>query len=156
MERRRQGSCRTDSRTPSRGATLRERAERATNKQGAFGPEGLAEAVFGLRQLAPSVGVQVLQLAGLDASVADEVVDLVLLEPNHASELVGRELAFVDQPVEGADRDPQPACRLSGAHPLNLDGGHAEIISTPFDVDWDAMRCCDPRGITLPSYACLR
>src|SRR3954451_9366521 len=125
---------------PSDDATSSDGTSPATilqNRQSFIGPRrydcclrpALPEAALGLRQLPAGIRVQVLELARLDAGVGDEVVDLVFLEADHPPELVGRDLALVDQPIQGADRDPQPACRLAGAHPVDIEGGHAEIIS---------------------------
>src|SRR5438105_5881288 len=114
-----------------------------------------AEAALGLRQLAAGIRVQVLELARLDAGVGDEVVDLVLLQADDPPELVGRDLTFVDQPVQRPDRDPQPACRLARAHPMDIDGGHAGIISTPPHVQWDGMKRSDRPNLASCFYGCL-
>jgi len=62
----------------------------------------------------------VLQRPRLDAGSLDERVDIPLLEPDHAPELVSGKLTVVDQAVQRARRDPQvPGC-LSGPKPLNV------------------------------------
>ena len=81
-----------------------------------------------------------LEPARLDARPVDEGVHLVLLETDDAAELVGRQLALVDQPVQRPHRDAQPARRLAGAHPMDVDGGHNGIIKTSLHVQCDARK----------------
>ena len=52
-----------------------------------------------------------------DAAPLDELLDLFLLQADDAPESIGRELAVVDEPVEGAGRDAQPAGGLGGVQP---------------------------------------
>src|SRR4051812_47159903 len=91
----------------------------------------LADRALDLGKLAAGVGIEVLQLAGLDARLGDEVVDFVLLETDHTPELVGGKLPLVDEPVQRSHGHAEPARCLASAHPANVDSCHGVIINTP-------------------------
>src|SRR6266550_1362977 len=81
-----------------------------------------------------------LQPARLDAGPVDEGVHLALLEADDPAELVRRQLALVDEPVQRPHGDAQPARRLAGTHPVDVDGGHSGIIKTTPHVQCDARK----------------
>ena len=56
-------------------------------------------------------------MARLDPAGLDVAVDVVVLQPDHPPELIGRELALVDEPVEAAQGDPEAGRGLLGAEP---------------------------------------
>lgn len=66
------------------------------------------------------VGIQVLEGTGFDACRGDERVDFLQLQPDDATELVGGQLPFVDELVEGSQRDTESARRLVGGKPPDL------------------------------------
>src|SRR3954463_12714608 len=63
------------------------------------------------------LGIEVLERAGLDLALLDELVDLVRLQPNHAAEWVGRDVALVDESIQGARRDAEPRRRVGRRQP---------------------------------------
>jgi len=65
-------------------------------------------------------GVEVLELARLDAGALDEGLDLVRSEADDPPEAVGRQIAVVDEPVERAGGDAETPGSLLGRQPLGL------------------------------------
>ena len=55
--------------------------------------------------------------AGFDTARLDVGVDIVLLQTDDPAELVGRQLAFVDEAVERARRDAEPLGGRRGGQP---------------------------------------
>src|SRR5438046_14577 len=66
------------------------------------------------------LGIEVLERAGLDLAVVYELVDLVRLQPNHAAESVGRNVALVDEAIQGARGDAEAGRRVGGRQPRDI------------------------------------
>ena len=77
--------------------------------------------------LGARVGVEVLEGAGLDAGRLDEGLDIVGLQSDHPPEPVGRQVAEVDEPVEGSWRDPEATSRVLRRQPGDV-RCHARIL----------------------------
>ena len=88
-------------------------------------PDFLAEAAVCLSKATPRpfpkrdllalggrLWVEVLEAARLDPGGLDEAIDVLRLEPDHPTEAVGRQVADVDEPVQGARRHAQPPSRV--------------------------------------------
>ena len=73
-------------------------------------------ALFGWRNL----WVEMLKLAGLDATVADERIDFALLQSNHPAESVRGQLPFIDQSVERPRGQSQRGRRFFGGEPIAI------------------------------------
>src|SRR5205807_2113600 len=78
---------------------------------------GLCATGLGQRAVRLGLGVEVLQAARFDAGGVDETVDIGLLEPDDAPELVRRQLTFVDEAIERPQGYPEPLRGFLGAHP---------------------------------------
>ena len=103
--------------------------------------------VGGLRR---SLGVEVLKFPRFDLALANEGVDLGLLQPDNAAETVRRELAFVDQPVQRSWGEPQRRCGFLGRKPVTVCLCHTNqhnTISTPLGIS----RTCMPTRPVSPS-----
>lgn len=76
-------------------------------------------------------GVKMLEGSGLDASGTNERVDLGLLQSDDPPELVGGNVAFVDELVQRSQRDAQTAGGFGGAEPANFTLRHVcHVISS--------------------------
>ena len=92
---------------------------------------------LGVRGLRRSLGIEVLKFPRFDLALANEGVDLGLLQPNNAAETVRRELAFIDQPVQRSWGKPQRRCRFLGRKPVTVCLCHTNqhnTISTPLGI----------------------
>ncbi len=77
------------------------------------------------------LGVEMFEGSGLDTSGTDERVDLGFLQADHSPELVGRNVAFVDELVQRAQRDTQTSGSFGGAEPANFTLRHVcHVISS--------------------------
>ena len=83
------------------------------------------------------LGIEMLEGARLDAARLDERIDLLGLQPDHAAEPIGGQLTLVDEAIERARGDAQPASRL---------GGHTEILAETCGVTDFAMMLFLPSG----------
>ena len=66
------------------------------------------------------LGIEMTHRPRLNTGRLNERVDVGALQPDHASELVGGELPFIDEAVERAVRDTQVLSGRSGGHPFDL------------------------------------
>lgn len=69
------------------------------------------------------LGVEVLELTGLDARALDELVDLAGPQPDDPAEAVRRQVALVYESVERAGGDAEPSSRLLGGQPVGVGTG---------------------------------
>src|SRR5262249_32284295 len=96
--------------------------------------------------------VEVAELAGLDAPGVDEGRDVRSAQPDDPTESVGREIAQVDQPVEGAGRNAEVCKRCWGSRARVLAPPMAPLTGTtlpravPARVD-GLVRACRGGGI---------
>ena len=81
-----------------------------------------------------SFRIQMLELAGFDFALTDEVVDLVLLETDNATKSVRGQLPFVNQSIERSRRQTQRCRCLFRGEPITICLSHRAQdsgISTP-------------------------
>ena len=101
-----------------------------------------------------------LQRPLLHPSGLEEGVEIALLQPDHATHLVGRQKALVDHPIQGARHHPQPLGRLGRAQPpdriahrrqVTTSLSVSRVIGYPFDVRADTAP--RPRGVVQQGSA---
>ena len=61
-----------------------------------------------------------LELARLNSAGLDEAVDVLDFYPDYPSELIGRQVPFVNEPLQAAQGDPQAGRGLLGPEPFRL------------------------------------
>lgn len=101
-----------------------------TTDAGKIEPKSGAAGGTGRVDLVRRVRVQMLESPRLDPTVADERIDLTLLEPNHSAEPIGRQLTFVDEPVQRPRRQSERRRRLFGREPISIGLRHADQVNT--------------------------
>ena len=74
--------------------------------------------------------IKVLERTGFDAALGDELIDLTLLEADHPTESVGRQLTLVDEPVEGAGSESQSGGSFFGGKPVSVGRRHDVELNT--------------------------
>lgn len=87
--------------------------------------------------------IQMLKSTGLDSAAGDEVIDLTLLEPDDPAEAVRRKLTLVDEPVQGARREPESRSSLLGGEPVPVGMSHAvkpNTLSSPLNPSQALLR----------------
>ncbi len=72
--------------------------------------------------------IQVLERTGLNARRSDERIDFVLLQADHATELVCGDEAFVNELIESARRDAKALGCVGRTEPANLFGRHNSTV----------------------------
>ncbi len=65
------------------------------------------------------IGVEMVKASRLNAAGVNEGINLGDTQTNHPSESVGRKLAFIDEPVQGACGHAQPAGCFGGTQPFD-------------------------------------
>jgi hypothetical protein len=65
-------------------------------------------------------GIKMFERSRLDPSRLDERFDVIKLQTNDSAELVCRDLALIDQPVQRSRGQAEVSCSLGGTKPLNL------------------------------------
>lgn len=95
---------------------------------------------------ANGLGIEVFERAGFNSAGFDERVDLGLLEPNHAAEPVGRQLTFIDEPVQGSRREAKRGRSFLRGQPVSVGVRHEfeastiSHLSTSFNVPHSLQR----------------
>lgn len=67
-----------------------------------------------------------LKRAGLDAGASDKGINFLFLQPDYPTELVRRQLPFIDELVQGTQRHPETAGRIVGRQPAEVRGSHEQ------------------------------